>query len=573
MQISDYLTSLNARLAEGHTSEHTFRGDLEALIRTLLPEFNVTNEPSQVTDCGNPDYVITKGRIPIGYIEAKDIGKDLNHKLYKEQFTRYKNALDNLIITDYVWFQFYENGVKIAEISLGNLSESTGQIIPLESSFEKFTNQIHEFSTKVTQAIKSPVKLAEFMAGKARLLENILEEALEDDIEAGNDTELTNQLESFRTMLIHDLKPKQFADLYAQTLAYGMFAARYHDSTLPTFDRDEAARLIPQSNPLLRNLFQSIAGYNIDERIKTTVDNLAEVFRHADVKSILEGYGKKTAQTDPIIHFYETFLAKYDAKLRKARGVWYTPQPVVNFIVRAVDEVLKTKFGLKEGLADNSKTTIEVEATTDLQAQSSKLTKRKGKLYGTKEIHKVQILDPATGTGTFLAEVVNFLYQSKFQHLQGIWPSYVEKDLIPRLNGFELLMASYAMAHLKLDMLFGETGCDKRDQANRLRVFLTNSLEEYHPDTHTLFSSWLSNEAKEANTVKKDTPVMVVMGNPPYSGESANKGDWIMSLMDDYKKEPGGTEKLKERNPKWINDDYVKFMRFGQHFIEDTFKS
>ncbi|MBN2866846.1 MAG: DNA methyltransferase, partial [Thiotrichales bacterium] len=567
--VAHYLSSLNSRLAQGHTSEHTFRGDLEALIRALLPNHHVTNEPSKITDCGNPDYVITKDSVPIGYIEAKDIGKDLNHKNYQEQFTRYRNALDNLIITDYVWFQFYQNGEKVAEIWLGKQSESTGQIIPLEKEFEKFTNLILEFSTKVTQAIKSPVKLAEFMAGKARLLENILEEALLADIQAGQSTELTNQLESFRQMLIHDLEPKQFADLYAQTLAYGMFAARYHDPSLPTFDRDEAAKLIPKSNPLLRNLFQSIAGYNIDERIKTTVDNLAEVFRHADVKSILEGYGKSTAQTDPIIHFYETFLAKYDAKLRKARGVWYTPQPVVSFIVRAVDEILKTKFGLKDGLADNSKTTIEVEAT-DLQAQTSQLTKRKGKLYGTKEIHKVQILDPATGTGTFLAEVVNFLYQSKFKNLQGIWPSYVEKDLIPRLNGFELLMASYAMAHLKLDMLFGETGCTQRDQNNRLRVFLTNSLEEYHPDTHTLFSQWLSNEAKEANTVKKDTPVMVVMGNPPYSGESANKGDWIMSLMDDYKKEPGGKQKLQERNPKWINDDYVKFMRFGQHFIEQN---
>jgi predicted helicase len=403
------------------------------------------------------------------------------------------------------------------------------------------------------------------MAGKARLLENILEEALTADLDAEQNSPLTEQFNTFRQMLIHDLEPKQFADLYAQTLAYGLFAARYHDPTLPTFDRDEAAKLIPQSNPLLRNLFQSIAGYNIDDRITTTVDNLAEVFRHADVKSILEGFGKRTAQQDPIIHFYETFLAKYDAKLRKARGVWYTPQPVVNFIVRAVDEILKTKFNIKDGLADNSKTIIQREA------QGTAVTKGKNKgqaLIEDVEVHKVQILDPATGTGTFLAEVVNFLYQSKFQHMQGIWPSYVEKDLIPRLNGFELLMASYAMAHLKLDMLLGETGCDMRNQANRLRVFLTNSLEEYHPDTHTLFSSWLSDEAKHANEVKKDTPVMVVMGNPPYSGESANKGDWIMSLMDDYKKEPGGQQKLQERNPKWINDDYVKFMRFGQHFIE-----
>ncbi|MEA3404846.1 MAG: DNA methyltransferase, partial [Pseudomonadota bacterium] len=217
MQISDYLNQINNRLAEGHTSEHTFRADLEALIRTLLPDFHVTNEPSQITDCGNPDYVITKDSVPIGYIEAKDIGKDLNSKLYKEQFTRYRNALDNLIITDYVWFQFYENGVKVAEIWLGKPSESTGQIIPLEKEFEKFRNLIIEFSTKVTQAIKSPVKLAEFMAGKARLLENILEEALLDDIEANRSSELTHQLASFRSMLIHDLEPKQFADLYAQT--------------------------------------------------------------------------------------------------------------------------------------------------------------------------------------------------------------------------------------------------------------------------------------------------------------------------------------------------------------------
>jgi predicted helicase len=582
MQLSQYIQQINQRLAEGHTSEHSFRADLEALIRTLLPGHNVINEPSQITDCGNPDYVITKKAIPIGYIEAKDIGKDLNHKQYKEQFSRYRNALDNLIITDYIWFQFYENATMVAEIKLGkyvashdpanyvsthNVSTKSAQIISDVSQFEKFNNLIQAFADKISQSIKSPVKLAELMAGKARLLENILEEALLKDIANEVHSELTNQLDSFRQMLIHDLQPKQFADLYAQTLAYGMFAARYHDDSLDSFDRDEAARLIPKSNPLLRNLFQSIAGYNIDPRIKTTVDNLADVFRHADVKSILQSYGKATAQTDPIIHFYETFLAKYDPALRKARGVWYTPQPVVNFIVFAVDEILKTRFNIKDGLADNSKISIEVEAS-DLQSQNSQLKKRNGKLYGAKDIHKVQILDPATGTGTFLAQVVNHLYQTRFQHMQGIWPDYVEKDLIPRLNGFELLMASYAMAHLKLDMLFAETGCEHREQNQRLRVFLTNSLEEYHQDTHTLFSQWLSNEAKEANAVKKDTPVMVVMGNPPYSGESANKGKWIMQLMDDYKKEPGGREKLKERNAKWINDDYVKFMRFAQHFIE-----
>ena len=570
MDVIQYIDKINSRLAQGHTSEHTFRADLEGLLSHLLPDFSITNEPSRVTDCGNPDFVITRKGVPIGYIEAKDVGKDLNHRMYDEQFERYKKGLDNLIITDYVFFQFFVRGEKVAEIRLGQPAFDNINKIEINDSatIAKFENLIKEFSVNVTQAIKSADHLAELMAGKARLLENILKEALNNDLANNSQTELTNQFEVFKSMLIHDLDSQQFADLYAQTLAYGMFAARYHDPVLETFDRDEAARLIPKSNPLLRNLFQSIAGFNIDERIKTTVDNLAEVFRHADVKAILGNFGKSTAQTDPIIHFYETFLAKYDPALRKSRGVWYTPAPVVSFIVRAVDEVLKTKFNLKDGLADNSETIIEREA------QGTSITKgrNKGKKVTEEvEVHRVQILDPATGTGTFLAETVKYLYKTRFQHMQGVWPSYVKEHLIPRLNGFELLMASYAMAHLKLDMLLSETGCEEilnSTSNNRLRIFLTNSLEEYHPDTHTLFAQWLSNEAREANTVKKETPVMVVMGNPPYSGESANKGDWIMSLMDDYKKEPGGKQRLQERNPKWINDDYVKFMRFGQHFIE-----
>jgi len=229
---------------------------------------------------------------------------------------------------------------------------------------------------------------------------------------------------------------------------------------------------------------------------------------------------------------------------------------VVSFIVRAVDEILKTEFNLPQGLADTSKTTIKAASQTP-----NKPIER--------EVHKVQILDPATGTGTFLAEVIRHIYEKYEGHQQGIWGSYVEEHLLPRLNGFELLMASYAMAHLKLDLLLSETGF-KPATNQRLKVYLTNSLEESHPDAGTLFADWLSEEADEANHIKRDTPVMCVIGNPPYSGESANKGEWMMNLMKDYKKEPGGKEKLKERNPKWLNDDYVKFIRFSSHLIEKT---
>jgi len=323
---------------------------------------------------------------------------------------------------------------------------------------------------------------------------------------------------------------------------------------LDDFSRQEAAELIPKSNPFLRKLFGYVAGPDIDERIKRTVDNLADVFRATNIEELLKNFGKSTQTNDPIIHFYETFLAEYDPKLRKSRGVWYTPEPVVNFIVRAVDYILKTEFNLPQGLADTSKTKIKVPDQT-----SNKTIE--------KEVHKVQILDPATGTGTFLAEVVKHIYKNNFQAMQGAWSGYVEEHLIPRLNGFELLMASYSMAHLKMDMLLKDTGYkSKKDQ--RFNIYLTNSLEEYHPYTGTLFASWLSTEASKANYIKRDTPVMCVIGNPPYSGESSNKGEWIMKLMEDYKKEPGGIQKLQERNPKWINDDYVKFLRYGQYYIE-----
>jgi predicted helicase len=401
------------------------------------------------------------------------------------------------------------------------------------------------------------------MADKAKLLSQVIEKALISDVENQEDSSLKEQMHAFKDILIHDIKPREFADIYAQTIAYGMFAARLHDTTLDDFSRQEAAELIPKTNPFLRKLFQYVAGYDLDSRIVWIVDALADIFRATNVAAILQNFGKATQMNDPIIHFYETFLAEYDPALRKARGVWYTPAPVVNFIVRAVDDILKAEFDLPQGLADSSKIKIKqkqfTKATTD---QRSKLKE----VEVEHEVHKVQILDPATGTGTFLAEVVKHVYK-KFASQQGMWSTYAENHLIPRLNGFELLMASYAVAHLKMDLLLAETGF-KSTKNQRFKIYLTNSLEEHHADTGTLFASWLSSEANEANHIKRDTPVMVIMGNPPYSGESKNKGEWIMKLMEDYKKEPGSNDKLKERNPKWINDDYVKFLRYGQHYIE-----
>jgi len=556
MNLQQYIEIVKKRHQSGISGEHSYRADLEALIRELVPGVDITNEPNNVTECGNPDYVITKGKIPIGFIEAKDIGKDLNHKQFKEQFDRYRKALDNLIITDYIWFQFFQNGGLVYEVRIAEIVDNS--LVALQDNFDEFTRLIQNFCTFVGQTIKSPKKLAEMMAAKARLLEMILEKAIISDEDTAENTALKQQYETFKDILIHDLTPQDFSDIYAQTLAYGMFAARLHDKSLDTFSRQEAAELIPKSNPFLRKLFNHVAGIDIDERIKTTVDNLAEVFRATNVEELLKNFGKGTQTQDPIIHFYETFLAEYDPKLRKSRGVWYTPEPVVKFIVRSVDEILQSEFKLKDGLADTTKTAIKVK--TD---KPDKRT-RSGYVELDKAVHKVQVLDPATGTGTFLAEVVRFIYEKKFNLMQGAWSEYLEEHLIPRLNGFELLMASYSMAHLKLDMLLTETGYQPKKNS-RFNIFLTNSLEEHHPDTGTLFSSWLSSEANEANNIKRDTPVMVVMGNPPYSGISINKGNWITDLIDDYKYING--VHFEERKH-WLNDDYVKFIRYGQYFID-----
>jgi len=556
MNVSDYIHIVNQRFQAGNATEHSYRGDLQNLLESLLPNVDITNEPKRI-DCGAPDYIISrKGKdIPVGYIEAKDVIEDINAKKHQEQFSRYRAALDNLIITDYLQFQFYKDGNLIESVSIAHISNGSIQALP--QHFERFQALVQNFASVVSQSIKSPTKLAGMMAGKARLMAQVIYDALEQDDKAQSNSELQSQREAFKSILIHDIDNAQFADIYAQTIAYGLFAARYHDPTLPTFSREEAATLIPKSNPFLRKLFQTVATYSLDDnvgqRLLWIVEELVQVFLATDVAKIMQSFGKSTRQQDPIVHFYETFLAEYDPKLRKARGVWYTPEPVVNFIVRAVDDILKNKFNLPQGLADTSKITREIES---IEPGSKGKPVKKQKTF-----HRVQILDPATGTGTFLAKTVEHIYQNHFSNMQGMWPAYVKEHLIPRLNGFELLMTSYAMAHLKLDMLLTQTGYQAENNNERFHIYLTNSLEEHHPDTGTLFASWLSSEANEANHIKRDAPVMVVIGNPPYSVSSSNKSDWIQDLLKDYKKD------LNERKIN-LDDDYIKFIRFGQHFID-----
>lgn len=552
MEYKEYIKELDRLYAVGNTTEYSFRGALAAYLQTILSDYVVTNEPTRFK-CGAPDYVITKESVPVAFIETKDINDhDLEgRKGNKNQFDRYKEALDRIVFTDFLVFHLYicgeyRDSVRIADV-LGS------HIIAVPDNETKFKEMMTFLATGGRQKVTSSAVLARLMASKAHLLAEAVNKRLMLDGE-GSQNPITTQLAAFRTFLIHDLRAEEFADIYAQTIVYGLFTARLYDDTPEDFSRHEAANLIPKSNPFLRRIFQSIAGYDIDDSIAWIVDDLVAMFAVTDAEKIMANYGMNKRHDDPIVHFYEDFLAEYDPKLRKARGVWYTPAPVVKFIVRSVDEILQREFGLPMGLADDSMVTVDrvVEQTFDKRSKD-------GLKHEKVNVHRVQILDPATGTGTFLAEIINQV-RDKFDGMEGIWPSYVEKSLIPRIHGFEILMASYTIAHLKLSLTLKATGYNN-ELNRRLNVFLTNSLEEGTPRASSLFANWLSNEANEANRVKLETPVMVAVGNPPYSISSSNSGKWITELVADYKRG------LNERNIQPLSDDYIKFVRLGQYYV------
>jgi hypothetical protein len=335
-----YIEKIDKQFHSGIATEHSYRSPFQNYLESLLPDVLVTNEAKR-SKVGAPDFIITdKKNIPFAYIETKDIGKSLDSREYKEQFDRYKAGLDLLIITDYLEFRLFKRGVLIQSVKIAKVEGS--KIVPYNDISLSNTEGVRQFEylikglidrEGVNITIKSAEDLARRMAAKARLFADIIFRALEvndEDFEMA-DGSLSKQYQSFKQILIGDISHKEFADIYAQTITYGMFAARLHDTTLENFSRQEAAELIPKSNPFLRKLFTYVASHDLDDRIKWIVDDLAEVFKYTDVAAILKDFGRSTQQTDPMIHFYETFLASYDASLRKARGVWYTPEPVVNF--------------------------------------------------------------------------------------------------------------------------------------------------------------------------------------------------------------------------------------------------
>jgi hypothetical protein len=554
--VAHYANDLQRQLATGHAAEHAYRPALQRLMEQI-GEIDAVNDPKQ-SAYGSPDFVfLRRGSQDLiyGWAEAKDVSADLSKVEKSEQLRRY-SGYSNLFLTNYIEFRFYSSGTRYADIVIGDVIDSGIQLRP--ENYEMLATLLGGFLAQKPQPITSGARLAAVMGGIARRIRTAVGYYL--SVPSDRNADLLGIFELIKDLLVHDLDSDSFADMYAQTLVYGLFAARYNDASPDDFTRSEARDLVPRSNPFLQQFFDHIAGTNFDRRLARIVDELCEIFTVSNVREIVHQHLKQTSLTgdptddmDPIIHFYEDFLQAYDADQRKKMGAYYTPVPIVRFMVRMVDYLLKTEFGLPSGIADTSKT------------QRAVLRAERKVSY---EFHKVQILDPAVGTATFLNEIVEFIRRG-FSGQEGRWPAYVREDLVPRLSGFELMMAPYTVAHLKLGLTLRESGVS--DFGGRLGVYLTNTLSEGIDQPQTLFHFGLAEavtqEALHAGEIKTERPIMIVIGNPPYSAISSNETDSANTLVERYKFEPGGQAKLKERKH-WLNDDYVKFISFAEQMIE-----
>ncbi len=573
--LHDYLKEIEAYYKLGIAKEHSYRATLQAMLARLVPGITAVNEPKRV-DCGAPDYVVLHSKggnsLTIGYIEAKDIGMPLDKIEKDEQLKRYLHALDNLVLTDYLEFRWYIKGEKQMAARLA--TAHGGKSLTLDKEGIKVTGDLLcGFLQHSAEPIRKPEELARRMARLTHMIRDITIQAF--DKREASDT-LKGLYEAFKTVLLPDLPTGEFADMFAQTLAYGLFAARYNHKGKELFNRSDATKEIPRTNPFLRKLFSAIAGADFDdEPFIGFVNELTQVLGVTDMDAVLADFGKRTRREDPIVHFYETFLTQYDPKLRELRGVYYTPEPVVSYIVRSVDYLLREHFDCFDGLADTSTVTYSyVDENGERRTGSSP---------------RVLLLDPACGTGTFLYSIIDLIRETyRKAGNAGMWSGYVREQLLPRLFGFELLMAPYAVAHLKLGMQLAALDLPKAERSNwaydfetdeRLGVYLTNTLEQAFSRSKLLLGGFISDEANEAARVKQDYPVMVVLGNPPYAGHSANKGEWVTDLLhgDDGRsgKKVGNYfevdgKPLGEQNPKYLYDDYVKFIRFAQWRIEQT---
>jgi len=530
-----YLDAIAELTARGDAREESYYSALEQLLTDFAAaqgrSVQVTVLPKP-TEAGNPDFRIWDGSHQvIGYIEAKTPGAKLDLIETSQQLQRYLHTFPNVILTDFYEFRLYRDGVLLKSAVLARayvaqtlkLKPPAEQVDALKELLESFFDFSHP--PRLT-----PEALSVDLARRTRFLRD---EVIRPEL-AEKQKDIYGFYEAFEKYLIAGLSEEQFADLYAQTIAYGLFAARTRAKN--TFHRRMAHDLIPSTIGILRDIFQFISLGKPSKQMEVIVDDIAAVLNVADVQAILEQYYRQGKGDDPILHFYETFLAEYDPETRERRGVYYTPVPVVSYIVRAVHELLQSRFDLADGLADP----------------------------------QVTLLDPAAGTLTFPAEAIRVAFETYTQKYgKGGGANFLRQHILPHFYAFELLMAPYAIGHIKIGFLLEALGAPLAN-GERFQFYLTNTLEMEDLEQITIPGlSSLSEESHQAARVKKIEPILVILGNPPYSGISANTNRWTEWLL---KSEHNGLQSyytvdeqaLGEKNPKWLQDDYVKFLRSAQ---------
>jgi Type ISP C-terminal specificity domain/N-6 DNA Methylase len=538
--LENYLKKIFDVTKHGDAREESYYSTLETLLNDYADSsgnknVHVTTLPKK-TEAGNPDFRIWDGKQHvIGYIEAKQPTVDnLNQIETSEQLKRYRHTFPNLILTNFFEFRLYRDGELVESVQVGRpfIAHKLKTVPPAEKETE-FLALFEKFFSFSLPKVYDARNLAIELAKRTRFLrDEVVTQELKEEEAKGKENVL-GFYKAFQQFLISGLTKEDFADLYSQTITYGLFAARTRSET--GFSRKTAYDNIPNTIGILRDVFRFISLGDLPPQMEWMVDDISEVLSVADAKGILHKYFHEGKGKDPIIHFYETFLAEYDPQTRERRGVYYTPEPVVSYIVRSLHEILKSKFDKADGLASDS----------------------------------VTVLDPAAGTLTFLAEAAK-LAVGEFvgKYGEGGKDKLIREHIVKNFYAFELMMAPYAIGHLKMSFLFEEFGFKlKKDE--RIKLYLTNTLEmEELSQTSLPGMSSLSEESHLAGNVKKDQPILVIMGNPPYSGHSSNFGDWISKEIKEYFQVDG--KPLGERNPKWLQDDYVKFIRFAQWKIDQA---
>jgi len=532
-EFEKYFKSLQSQKISDIT-EHSHRPALKDLVESLAgAKVNILHEPRHEGKFGSPDFKITNTESIIGYIENKKIDENLDKIVKSDQIKKYQSLSDNILITNYIeWIWIKEGKIQQRE-TLCFLTDIENKKAKLDSIKVSVVEKlIKSFLSQAPKEIADAKLLAEALAVRAKLLKDFLLDELKRQEVEHTEGRLFQLYETFKTFFFHELTVSEFSDAFAQNLVYGLFLAKLNADLNP-INLNNVWDYIPSSFELIKELVDFLKELKRDEyrETKWIVEEVLTIMNNLDLMAIHESLSfskrkKGTEYYDPYIYLYEKFLAAYDKKLRKAKGVYYTPPQVVNFIVRAIDDILINTFKIKDGLGDRNKVTV---------------------------------LDFATGTGTFLVEVLQQIFD-KLPLGSGKRDLVVKEHILKNIFGFEYLIAPYTIAHLKLSQFLKDSGYILEDK-ERLQIFLTNTLDPVDIQHRIPFLPALTEESKQAQKIK-DNPILVITGNPPYSYVSKNNSTWISNKIKEYYFVDG--KPLGERNPKGLQDDYVKFIRFAQ---------